>query len=386
MKTPLLLATLCLAAGSAPAQETTTGKTPLIESQKPAAGATSSPDRGVIFAPEAVSSRGQVTVEGQRVDYRAVAGTIVVHPKGWDDAASAEQRDPEARAALKDTEDSKKNPKAEASMFYVAYFKAGVPSSRRPITFLYNGGPGSSTVWLHMGAFGPKRVVTADDSHTPAAPYRLVGNAYSLLDASDLVFIDAPGTGFSRIAGADKEKAFYGVDPDAYAFGEFIMGFLSKYGRWNSPKYLFGESYGTPRSAVLVNALETGHDIDFNGVILLSQILDFDLSVDGRSTIRARTRPISPPCPPTRRAPGTTTACKAAGRPTSKPSCARSSSSPPPTTPWPCRPARSWARRAARPSPSGWPPTPACRSPTSSRRTCGSTAASSRKTCRTPRA
>jgi carboxypeptidase C (cathepsin A) len=132
-----------------------------------------------------------------------------------------------------------------------------------------------------MGAFGPRRVVTDDDSHTPPAPYQMVDNAYSLLDASDLVFIDAPGTGFSRIAGKDKEKAFWGVDADAHAFGEFIMGFLSQYGRWNSPKYLFGESYGTPRSAVLVNMLETGQSIDFNGVILLSQILNFDLSVDG---------------------------------------------------------------------------------------------------------
>jgi carboxypeptidase C (cathepsin A) len=281
MKTIVLLAILLsTAAGSALAAETST-KTPLIQSQKPEAAATSSPDRGVIFAPEAVSSQGRVRVEGQRIDYRAVAGTIVVHPKGWDDAAAAEHREEETGGtALKDLDD-KKNPKAEASMFYVAYFKNGAPSERRPITFLYNGGPGSSTVWLHMGAFGPKRVLTRDDTHTPAAPYALVDNAYSLLDASDLVFIDAPGTGFSRIAGADKEKAFYGVDPDAYAFGEFIMGFLSRYGRWNSPKYLFGESYGTPRSAVLVNALETGHDIDFNGVILLSQILDFDLSVDG---------------------------------------------------------------------------------------------------------
>ena len=101
------------------------------------------------------------------------------------------------------------------------------------------------------------------------------------MDASDLVFVDAPGTGFSRIAGKDKEKAFWGADPDAYAFGEFVMGFLSKYGRWNSPKYLFGESYGTPRSAILVNSLTTEHDIDFNGVILLSQILNFDLSADG---------------------------------------------------------------------------------------------------------
>ena len=133
-------------------------------------------------------------------------------------------------------------------MFYVAYFKNGGGS--RPVTFIYNGGPGSATVWLHMGAFGPRRIVTATDAHTPAAPYSLINNGSSLLDASDLVFIDAPGTGFSRIAGKDKEKAFYGVDQDAYAFAQFISQFLTKYGRWNSPKYLFGESYGTPRSAV----------------------------------------------------------------------------------------------------------------------------------------
>jgi carboxypeptidase C (cathepsin A) len=131
-----------------------------------------------------------------------------------------------------------------------------------------------------MGAFGPRRIVTATDVHTPAAPYSLTNNASSLLDATDLVFIDAPGTGFSRIAGKDKEKAFFGVDQDAYAFAQFISQFLTKYGRWNSPKYLFGESYGTPRSAVLVNQLESERAIDFNGVILLSQILNFDLSPD----------------------------------------------------------------------------------------------------------
>jgi carboxypeptidase C (cathepsin A) len=166
-------------------------------------------------------------------------------------------------------------------MYFTYYAKRGVDAKDRPITFLYNGGPGSSTVWLHMGAFGPKRVVTADDTHTPAAPYNLINNDYSLLDASDLVFIDAPGTGFSRIAGKDKEKAFYGVDEDADAFSQFISEFLAKYGRWNSPKYLFGESYGTPRSAVVINMLETERDIDFNGVMLLSQILNFDMSADG---------------------------------------------------------------------------------------------------------
>jgi carboxypeptidase C (cathepsin A) len=210
------------------------------------------------------------------IGYTATAGTLVVHPKDWNDAAqSGGEKNPDAKAD---------STSAEASMFFVYYAKRGVAPGSRPITFLFNGGPGSSTVWLHMGAFGPKRVVTKDDSHTPAAPYKVIENAYTLLDASDLVFIDAPGTGFSRIAGKDKEKAFWGVDQDAYAFSAFIQEFLSKYGRWNSPKYLFGESYGTPRASVLVNDLEANHSVDFNGVILLSAILNFDLSVDGPST------------------------------------------------------------------------------------------------------
>jgi len=229
------------------------------------------------FKSESVSSNGTVTIGGQSIAYQAVAGTLIVHPKDWDDVP----RDPKAEHANptpgEDGADAR-NPTAEASMFYVAYFKNGGGS--RPVTFIYNGGPGSATVWLHMGAFGPRRIVTATDGHTPAAPYSLINNGSSLLDATDLVFIDAPGTGFSRIAGRDKEKAFFGVDQDAYAFAQFISQFLTKYGRWNSPKYLFGESYGTPRSAVLINQLESDRAIDFNGVILLSQILNFDLSPD----------------------------------------------------------------------------------------------------------
>lgn len=252
-----------------------------IENDKPSALHTASPNRGVLFHPTNVVTQGSVDVEGRRIDYRAIAGTIVVHPKGWDDNAWRAQQLAKENGEKSSSDDTDKNPDAEASIFYVAYFKNGVPSADRPITFLYNGGPGSSTVWLHMGAFGPRRVITNDHSHTPAAPYALVDNQYSLLDATDLVFVDAPGTGFSRIAGKDKEKAFYGVDPDAYAFSQFVQGFLSQYGRWNSPKYLFGESYGTPRSAVLVNDLETDDSVDFNGVILLSQILNFDLDVDG---------------------------------------------------------------------------------------------------------
>jgi carboxypeptidase C (cathepsin A) len=222
--------------------------------------------------PDEVKTSDSIRIGWSSIPYEAVAGTLIVHPKGWDDAAG-EYKDKDKAAA-------DANPTAEAAMFYVAYFRKGADPGTRPIMFLFNGGPGSSSVWLHMGAFGPKRVVTADDTHTPAAPYKLVDNVYSLLDAADLVFIDAPGTGFGRVVGKDKEKAFFGVDPDAHAFASFIKQFLSKYNRWNSPKYLFGESYGTPRASVLVNELETEDDTDFNGVVMLSQILNFTFDSD----------------------------------------------------------------------------------------------------------
>jgi len=229
-----------------------------------AAAQTSSPDSvpsgKAAVRPERSVTHGTVTVEGTKISYRAVAGTIIL--RNDDDEATG-------------------------SMFYVAYLKEGADPSTRPVTFLYNGGPGSSSLWLHMGAFGPRRVATADHDHTAAAPYELVNNDYSLLDASDLVFVDAMGTGFSRIIGKDEggagdPKDFYGVDPDARSFADFITRFLSEYGRWNSPRYLFGESYGTTRSAVLANDLENGRDVDLNGVVLLSEILSYDLSdVDG---------------------------------------------------------------------------------------------------------
>ena len=226
-----------------------------------------------LFKPTDVRSTGSVTVGGKRIAYQAVAGTLVVHSKGWEDTDALE-----AAAKKGDDEDDDK-PKAEASMFYTAYFKNGILAANRPITFLFNGGPGSSTVWLHMGAFGPVRVETADAVHTPPAPYGVVNNDQSLLDVSDLVFIDAPGTGFSRIAGKEKEKAFYGVDQDVYAFTQFITQFLSKHGRWNSPKYVFGESYGTMRGAGLALSLQN-KDVDLNGLILLSDILNWDLLPD----------------------------------------------------------------------------------------------------------
>lgn len=204
-----------------------------------------------------VTTTGSVTVEGQRIDYQAVAGTIPLLDENEQDTT--------------------------ARMFYVAYFKQGVSDvSTRPLTFLYNGGPGSATIWLHMGAFGPRRVVIDSTIHMHGAPYELVNNDYSLLDATDLVFVDAPGTGFSRVM-PGKEKDYYGVDQDGRAFSQFIMRFITKYGRWNSPKFLFGESYGTTRSAVLSSMLQNMYDIDLNGVILLSQILSFDNSIDGPS-------------------------------------------------------------------------------------------------------
>ncbi len=217
-------------------------------------------------------TQGSVTVGGQKLDYQAEAGLLVVH------LADPMDADPPLPKPERDGPLPPQPP--EAAMSYVAYFKGKAADPRRPVTFVFNGGPGSSTVWLHMGAFGPKRVLTLTDSHTPAAPYRIVNNDFSLLDASDLVFIDAPGTGFGHLRGQDKEKAFFGVDPDADAFANFIVEFLARHGRWNSPKYLFGESYGTTRSAVLARVLQEKHSLDLNGVILLSQILAFDNSVD----------------------------------------------------------------------------------------------------------
>src|SRR5262249_2870875 len=161
-----------------------------------------------------------------------------------------------------------------ASMFYVAYTREGTNLERRPVTFFYNGGPGSSTIWLHMGSFGPRIVETADAQPTGPAPYLLGNNDDSLLDRSDLVFVDAVGTGFSRIVGKGEGTNFWSVDGDVETFGKFITRYVTVNRRWNSPKFLFGESYGTPRSAALVYHLQQ-QGMHFNGVILLSSILNF---------------------------------------------------------------------------------------------------------------
>jgi carboxypeptidase C (cathepsin A) len=228
-------------------------------------------------------STGTLNIGGKSLGYGAEAGILVVYVKDpMDSDPPAGSEKPPGSGDKSAAQGEKPGPvEPEAGMSYYAYFLGKEPNPARPITFIYNGGPGSSTIWLHMGAFGPKRVVTAEDSHTPAAPYRLVDNDASLLPESDLVFIDAPSTGFGHLRGTEKEKAFFGVDQDAHAFANFIAQFLSRHGRWNSPKYLFGESYGTTRSAVLANLLQEEKAIDLNGVILLSQILSFDDSADG---------------------------------------------------------------------------------------------------------
>jgi carboxypeptidase C (cathepsin A) len=165
--------------------------------------------------------------------------------------------------------------KVNGSIFYVAYTQDGVDPTSRPVTFFYNGGPGAATIWLHMGSFGPVRVVTESPEATGPAPFRWVPNQYSLLDKSDLVFIDAPLTGFSRAVGKATAKDFAGTDQDIKAFERFIVRYLTQNQRWNSPKFLFGESYGTTRSAGLVSALQND-GIEFNGVTLLSSILNYN--------------------------------------------------------------------------------------------------------------
>ena len=232
-------------------------------------------------APSDATTAGTVDIGGQHILYSATVGVITVGGTDGQDAQLGLDGKPLpgsqlALAAPKEEKDAS----PVARMSYVAYFKKDAKAEDRPITFFYNGGPGSSTVWLHMGSLGPKHVVTSGDQHLPAAPYKMVDNAYSLLDISDLVFVDAPGTGFGRLIGKDGGKAFWGVDEDGGAFARFIARFITKYNRWNSPKFIFGESYGTTRSAVIAKMLED-RSIDINGVILLSQIFNFNNDIDG---------------------------------------------------------------------------------------------------------
>jgi carboxypeptidase C (cathepsin A) len=170
----------------------------------------------------------------------------------------------------------------EAEMFFVAYTLDGQDTEKRPLTFAFNGGPGSATVWLHMGALGPRRASLLPDGLLPPSPYRVTDNPSTLLDKSDLVLVDAMSTGFSRAANAELSKKFLGVKGDIDAFSEFIRLYLSRYERWGSPLFLFGESYGTTRAAGIAGNL-AGQGISFNGVTLLSTALSFQTLEDTRS-------------------------------------------------------------------------------------------------------
>ena len=160
-------------------------------------------------------------------------------------------------------------------IYSVAYTRSDVKDlSTRPISFFYNGGPGSATMWLHMGAFGPRRVWTPDAQFTSPAPYKLVDNTETLLDKTDMVFIDAMGTGYSHATGRGVERDFYGIDGDMAAFGQFINTYINRNNRWNSPKFLMGESYGTFRSAAVGNYLQQRYTMHLNGIVLISSVLD----------------------------------------------------------------------------------------------------------------
>jgi carboxypeptidase C (cathepsin A) len=205
--------------------------------------------------PEEKSSvtKHNITVNGKKLDYTVTAGILV----------------------LKD-EDEKEGEKAKASVFYIAYSLDGVEDpAQRPITFSFNGGPGSSSIWLHLGILGPKRVLMDDEGHPLDPPYRLVSNDFTLLDKTDLVFIDPVSTGFSRAVPGEKAEQFHEVKKDIESVGDFIRLWMTRNQRWASPKFLIGESYGTTRAAGLAGYLHQRHGMYLNGVMLVSSVLNF---------------------------------------------------------------------------------------------------------------
>jgi carboxypeptidase C (cathepsin A) len=194
-----------------------------------------------------VSTRHSVSLAGRAVPYTATAGTLTVR----DNAG-----------------------KPKASIFYTAYTLDGAPTSRRPVMFFYNGGPGSASLWLRIGSFGPMRLQTGNPEFIRPAPFNFGPNPDTLLGSTDLVFIDAPGTGYSRALGDAKGSDFYGVDQDADAFARAIIRYVTRFDRWDSPKFLFGESYGTTRSGALAYQLQE-RGMALNGVVLLSSIMNY---------------------------------------------------------------------------------------------------------------
>jgi carboxypeptidase C (cathepsin A) len=203
-------------------------------------------------APEKTAPASQtshaIRLDGREIKYTATAGTL---PIRLDDG------------------------KVAAQMFFVAYTKDGEDRKTRPVSFLYNGGPGSASAWLHMGSFAPRHVQMAEEGFQPAPPYQLVDNANTLLDVTDLVFVDAIDTGYSRVVAGVNNQQFHDQEGDLRAFGEFIAGYLGAYNRWPSPKFLIGESYGTIRSAGLSQELQTRHGVELNGIVLLSSLLTY---------------------------------------------------------------------------------------------------------------
>ena len=199
-----------------------------------------------------VVTHHQISAKGKLLKYTATAGRLALKPESGP---------------------------AEAAIFFTAYTLDGENARARPLTFVFNGGPGTATAWLHMGALGPKKIELEREGGVPAPPYVTVDNPDTILDRTDLVFIDAPGTGFSRVR-SDLTKKFYNVDGDADAFYRFIRLYLTRYQRWRSPLFLFGESYGTTRAAALANHLMDGY-IPLNGVALLSVGLDFQTLMPG---------------------------------------------------------------------------------------------------------
>lgn len=195
-----------------------------------------------------VVTKNFVTVQGKRIDYTSIAGFLDIK---------------------NDTN------KTIAKVFYTYYRKDNEVGKNRPITFTFNGGPGSSSIWLHMGAIGPKRVALKDDGTATAPPYEVINNEYTWLDKSDLVFIDPVSTGFSRPASKEKPSQFHGYNEDVQAISNFIRRFLTEHDRWDSPKYLSGESYGTTRAAGLAKYLTNAYRIYINGVFLISPVLNF---------------------------------------------------------------------------------------------------------------
>lgn len=166
--------------------------------------------------------------------------------------------------------------KAKSTIFFIAYTKKDVEDlSRRPLTISFNGGPGSSSVWLHLGLLGPRRVLSGDVGNIAPPPYRLLDNEFTLLTVSDLLFIDPVSTGFSRPAPGEEAKQFHGLENDITSVGDFIRLYVTRYRRWSSPKFLAGESYGTTRAAGLSGYLQNRHGMYLNGLMLISSILNF---------------------------------------------------------------------------------------------------------------